>query len=171
MLKDSIDYLKSTIQLSGISPDKGLGDDLFLFVSSLVPIINVDLLVYNHKGEILLSWRDDLYSGQGWHVPGGCVRFKETIHNRIMQVANKELGCNNLEYDDMPIKIFEFINSKSDITEREHFITLVIKCYVPLDYCIDNKGKKEGDPGYLRWFKKLPSDLLEIHSCYRDLCI
>ena len=35
--------------LKGIKPEEGLGEELFLLVSSLVPIVNVDLLVYNDK--------------------------------------------------------------------------------------------------------------------------
>ena len=64
------------ISLDGIHPEQGLGEELFLTVSSLVPIVNVDLLVYNDKGQFLLTKRDDPYCGRGWHVPGGCIRFK-----------------------------------------------------------------------------------------------
>ena len=74
--------------LEGIKPEEGLGEDLFLLVSSLVPIVNVDLLVYNDKGQFLLTWRDDPHCGCGWHIPGGCVRFKETCEERIRKVSH-----------------------------------------------------------------------------------
>lgn len=43
-------------------------------------MVNVDLLIKNvSSNETLLTWREDEYYGPGWHVPGGIVRFKETI--------------------------------------------------------------------------------------------
>ena len=39
------DYLESYLKDNRIDPAKGLGDELFVAVSALVPIVNVDLLV------------------------------------------------------------------------------------------------------------------------------
>ena len=48
-----------------------LGRDIFHFVSSLTPIVNVDLLIKNEFGETILTWRSDEFYGPGWHLPGG----------------------------------------------------------------------------------------------------
>ena len=37
----------------------GLGRDVFHFISSLTPVINVDLLIKNSRQETLLTWRAD----------------------------------------------------------------------------------------------------------------
>lgn len=159
--------------IKGIRPEKGIGKDLFLLVSSLVPIVNVDLLVYNNKGQFLLTWRDDPHSGRGWHVPGGCIRFRETYEERIKKVAQKELGIPEIKYDKEPVKIFEIISHEHrDIenqNERAHFITLVYKCYAPEPFSIDNQKAKEGEIGYMAWFDHLPDNLLSIQSCYREI--
>ena len=76
--------LNQYLQQHYIDPKSGLGDELFLFVSSLTTIVNVDLLVYNKQGQFLLTRRNDPHCGVGWHVPGGCVRFKETFEERIL---------------------------------------------------------------------------------------
>lgn len=160
----------------GISAHTGLGTELFHFVSSLTPVVNVDLLVYNSKGQFLLAMRNDQFYGKGWHVPGGCVRFKETFGTRIREVAKKELDLTEFTYDKEPIKVFEIIWEKDQRNlendeERTHFITMVYRCYAPDTYIINNQGKAKTDVGYLRWFDKLPDDLLNIQNCYREILI
>ena len=159
--------------VEGLRPEEGLGEDLFLLVSSLVPIVNVDLLVYNNRGQFLLTWRDDPHSGSGWHVPGGCIRFRETYKDRIKRVAQKELGIRDIKYDKEPIKIFEIISHEHrDIEnqdERAHFITLVFKCYAPVNFSLNNQTAKEGEVGFMAWFNHLPDNFLELQSCYREI--
>ena len=159
--------------LRGIRPEAGLGEELFLLVSSLVPIVNVDLLVYNDKGQFLLTWRDDPPCGQGWHVPGGCIRFRESCEQRIRKVAQKELGIGDIKYELEPIKVFEIISREHrDIknqNERAHFITLVFKCYAPDGFTIEGQSFREGEVGYMQWFDHLPDNLLSIQSCYREI--
>ena len=59
-----------------------LGKNVFELVSTLTPMINVDLLIKNEMGQTLFSWRDDIHSGKGWHLPGGIIRLKETLEER-----------------------------------------------------------------------------------------
>ena len=72
----------------------GLPNHLFQYVSSITPIINVDLVIHNPKKGIILSWRADNFYGPGWHVPGGIIRFKENIVDRLHKVARKEINLN-----------------------------------------------------------------------------
>jgi hypothetical protein len=53
-----------------LDPRSGLPEELFLFVSRLVPMVNVDLFISDDQGRVLLTWRDDEIFGAGWHVPG-----------------------------------------------------------------------------------------------------
>lgn len=160
-------------RLKDVKSEDGLGQELFLLVSSLTPIVNVDLLVYNGKGQFLLTWRNDSHCGQGWHVPGGCIRFKETFGERIKSVALAELGISDIAYDKEPLKVSEIIeNGHRDIcdqNERAHFVTLVFKCYAPTGFCIDNQKVAKGEVGYMKWFDHLPDNLLSIQSFYREI--
>ena len=157
----------------GINPQDGLGEELFLFVSSLAPIVNVDLLVFNTSGEFLLTRRNDPHCGVGWHVPGGCIRFKESFDTRIRKVAEEELGLIEFTYDQTPIKVFEIFSEQdrniNNQNERAHFITLVFKCYAPDDYEINNGSKTEQNVGYMKWFDEIPEDFLAIQECYNEL--
>lgn len=172
-LPNILGELKAKMSELGISAEAGLGKDLFVFISSLTPIVNVDLLVYNSKGQFILSRRNDAHCGIGWHVPGGCIRFKESIESRIRKVAESELNLTDFQFDKEPLKVFEIIcNEHRNIDnqdERAHFVTLVYKCYAPDSYHIDNKGKTECDSNYLKWFDKLPDDLLKIQQCYKEI--
>lgn len=172
-MKTEIDRLKRAMQENGISPEKGLGEDLFLFTSTLMPVVNVDLLVMNEKGQILLSWRDDPHCGRGWHVPGGCIRFMETMEERIQKTAVCELGENVIP-DMESVKVIEILEKQNrdgilDQRERAHFITLAIRCRALPDYVIPEERRQEGKAGCLRWFDELPENLLPVQKFYRKL--
>ena len=163
------DYIKK----EGIDPEQGLGQGLFLTISSLVPIVNVDLLVYNKHGQFLLTRRNDSHCGTGWHVPGGCIRFKETCEDRIRKVALKELGIKKISFDKNPVKVFEIIEKRQrpieNQNERAHFITLVYQCLVDDSYQINNGNLTDEDAGYIKWIDTLTDDLVAIQSCYHEI--
>lgn len=78
ILTKALDLIEKQIK----DPTVGLPEEVFLFISRITPMINVDLLIKDESGRTLLSWRDD-YTGKGWHVPGGIIRYKEKIDTRI----------------------------------------------------------------------------------------
>src|SRR5689334_24697930 len=83
-------------------PRQGLPEELFLFVSRITPLINVDLLIHDDQSRTLLTWRDDEFYGAGWHVPGGIIRFKESVATRVHACAREELGA-EIAYDEAPV--------------------------------------------------------------------
>ena len=105
-LTRAIRCFKDAMNHEGLNPEEGLGTEVFCFASTLMPVINVDLLTINDKKEILLSWRNDPHCGTGWHVPGGCIRFMERIEKRIQETAKTEIGTNVASTRD-PIRIFD----------------------------------------------------------------
>ncbi len=171
-LSESIQNLKQEMSHSGVHQEEGLGTELFHFASTLMPVINVDIIVTNQHDQILLSWRDDSYTGVGWHVPGRCIRFGEYIHDAIQKCAEEEIHT-TVNYDSNPLTVMEFITHDvrpiEDQRERAHFITLPYKCLVPDGYIIDNGNLLEHDRGYLKWFNNLPDDLYPGHECYRKI--
>jgi len=145
-------------------PDKGLPDELFYYISQTTPLINVDLLIQDENGRTLLAWRDDQYAGQGWHIPGGILRFKETLETRILQVAISEIG-QPIDFDPAPIAIHQMVHKSRDI--RGHFLSFLYQCTLPSLFVPRNVGKKPGDSGYLAWHEHTLSDLLPVHEVYR----
>ena len=55
------------------NPECGLSDEVFLSLTRLTPMINVDLLIRDGAGRVLLTWREDQFYPAGWHIPGGII--------------------------------------------------------------------------------------------------
>lgn len=160
-LRNLIESLESNIS----RPSQGLHKEVFLFVSRLTPMINVDLLVKNDKKQTLLTWREDEYYGPGWHVPGGIVRFKETIATRIVAVAASELGA-KVAFKQEPLAINEVMNAERDT--RGHFISMLYQCALtsPLASRLEyNTGSVKN--GEWAWHTNCPDNLISVHGMYK----
>tara|TARA_A100001515_G_C4586836_1_gene214782 strand:- start:296 stop:904 length:609 start_codon:yes stop_codon:yes gene_type:complete len=146
------------------NPTQGLPEELFLFVSRCTPIVNVDTLAYDKEKGFLLSWRDDEYAGKGWHVPGGIVRFKEKVEDRLVKTIVSELKCPvNFSFTGSPITVQEVF---PDHETRGHFVSFLYTVTLPEDYQIDNGDLSDTDPGFLQWHKECPSNLVECQDMY-----
>lgn len=140
------------------NPHDGLPDDVFAFVASVVPMVNVDLLIRDIHGRILLAWREDKFSGGVWHIPGGIVRFKETLMHRAEQVAMLEIG-QQVHINSVPIAINEII---SDHQERGHFISFLYECILTRE--LDISEKTVWEPGDLKWFSYCPANFIPCQA-------
>lgn len=160
----SINQAVNTLGKAIPDPNQGLPDPIFYFISRTTPLINVDLLVKDANQRVLLSWRDDDHSGKGWHVPGGIIRYKERIKDRIDEVAINEIGS-IVDSNPSPITVCEFIADQKK--NRAHFISLLYACTVGREYQINNHDRKINQPGYLMWHENCPDDLLPWHEVYR----
>ncbi len=169
-VKESILQLQNAMKEEGVDPTKGLPEELFIFSTTLVPIVNIDLFVTNEKKQILLSWRDDIYHGKGWHIPGGCVRLREKLETRVIKTAEKELGV-PIEYNRNPIAVREIMEPDirpglSNQLERCHSVSFLYECSVKPGYTVP----KVVDGVELRWFDSLPDNLLKVHiDLYGDI--
>lgn len=159
--KSAIDAINSAVP----DPRLGLPEDVFLFVSAVTPLVNVDLLIRNEKREVLLTWRHDRYAGPGWHIPGGIIRYKERIADRIRAVAKTEIGA-EVESNPSPLAINEMFVPKRK--ERGHFIALLYACSLisPPDDRLRHVGGTP-QPMEWRWFDRCPDDLIAAHEIYR----
>lgn len=166
-VSSAVKHLQEVMKQERIDPRKGLPEDLFLFATSLIPIANVDLFIHR-DAKVLLSWRDDEFHGKGWHIPGGCIRIKETCENRIQQTALNEIGC-RVSFNPTPIMVKEDMTDKSrpwldNELMRSHNISILYDCELPEKFEIGNSEEREHVPGCLKWFSDVPNDLLECHK-------
>lgn len=163
--QEAVDILRK----SEFNTDDGMPQDLFLFVSGLVPLANVDLLITNEKGQILLSRRCDQWYQNSWHIPGGCMHYGEDFLHCVQQTAIRELGTVVI-MDPEPVAIRNVIRgvdtSKQYPRERGHNIAVLFSCRLPEGFMIDNGFKTENDNGYVAWFDKLPEDFMRIQRVY-----
>ena len=160
-IRKHIGYLKTSIE----NPTVGLPEEVFLFVTSVTPMVNVDLLIRDTEGRILLSWRDDDIEGCGWHVPGGILRLKESFDDRLEKTSLSEIGC-RVKWSEKPLEMKPIIKLQEKI--RCHFITFVYACTLPDGFNPEtDQSQKPGVAGYLKWFLQYPQDMLKVHAFYK----
>ena len=142
-------------------PKQGLPDPVFDFVRKVTPLINVDLLVRDGN-KTLLAWRVDAY-GEGWHIPGGIIRFFEPLEKRIAEVARTELGS-RVTAEASPCDIRQFFHP------RGHFISLLYRCTLNgglgQPEMLYRGGEKRS--GMLAWIEGVPADIYPVHLHYSD---
>lgn len=160
-ISDAISFLSREVP----NPSEGLPDELFYYISRTTPLVNVDLLIKDEKGRTLLAWRDDIYAGKGWHIPGGIVRFKERLETRIEKVAESEIGS-SISFDSVPVALNQLIHTERDV--RSHFISILYRCFLSSEFIPGNKGLTDRDRGYLMWHDSCPDNLLAYHEIYRS---
>lgn len=140
-----------------------LQENEFLYISSKTPLINVDMLVLDENGEVLLSWRDDEYCGRGWHIPGGIIRHGEAMKERLVLTAERELGFIPA-FEQTPCKITEIFLKQE---YRNHFISHLFR-----GQCNRNDVKtveQPSKPGDLRWFDYYPEEgIVYSQASYRE---
>lgn len=69
-----------------------LSDEDYDFIYSRVPRICVDLLIVNSNSEILLTKRTIEPYKDHWHLPGGRIKFRESIFDALNRILKAELG-------------------------------------------------------------------------------
>ena len=147
----------------------GLGPELFLFVSRLTPLVNVDILLQrnsNHCQETLMTWRSDQFY-KGWHLPGGVIRFKESMENRVRQVASLELGVESLT----SVQFMTFNQKINDVRdERGHFISFLFKVTTNQSPIASKECRDPDSPhdGEWFWFSSPPKEILPQHKVYEE---
>ena len=146
-------------------PHLGLPEPVFLFLSRIAPLVNVDLLIKDNGGRTLLTWRHDQHYGPGWHIPGGVIRYKETAADRIKAVAALELGA-AVDFDPAPIRVLETISPDRD---RAHAISLLYRCrfLTAPDPSLEARSNPQR-AGAWRWHASAPADLLTVHRPYAE---
>jgi len=120
----------------------------------------------NEQNYTLLTWRDDGYYPPGWHIPGGIIRFKETIGSRVEAVARQELGA-KVKFEPIPLAVNEVIHPTRQT--RGHFISLLIKCSLvtPPDENLRYRGGAPR-PNEWMWHSTCPENIIAVHEMYRQ---
>lgn len=124
------------------NPHNGLPQAVFDALCSVIPFIACEVIVMNKKGELLLTWREDQW-WQGWHFPGGLLRYRETVDHRIKKIAFDELGASITSCK----FLFPMNYTKSS---RSGGISLVFLC-------------KSSKPIQGTFFKTMPNDIIPEH--------
>ena len=161
-----------TLRKAKFNTDHGMPQELFLLISGLIPLPNVDLLVTNAKGKVLLTRRKDPWDQDSWHIPGGCMHYGESFEHCVRNTARRELGA-EVTISPEPIAVRNVIrgvdDSKEFPRERGHNVAILFACRTPEGWEIDNGTKTEADDGFAAWFDEIPNDFMKIQHVYLDV--
>jgi colanic acid biosynthesis protein WcaH len=69
-----------------------LDDTTFKAVIANTPLISIDLVVKNTKGEYLLGYRNNRPAQGFWFAPGGRILKDETMDDAFIRLCQNELG-------------------------------------------------------------------------------
>src|SRR5258708_1307377 len=100
--------IKKNIALNGQSY---LNDEDYQFIFSRVPRLCLDFVIVRDNN-VLLAKRDIDPAKGYWSLPGGMVRYKESVHDAAERIIKGELGLEILEK-----KLMGFIEFPDEINE------------------------------------------------------
>ena len=93
-------------------------------------------------------------------MPGGIVRYKESLENRVTEVAKHEIG-RELRFRPAPIAIHQMWKKNAT---RAHFFSILFECFTDEVIEPDNGFRQSGDAGYLEWHETCPDNLIMVHE-------
>lgn len=67
-------------------------NETFLKIVASTPLVSIDLVVRNEKGQVLLGYRRNRPAQNFWFVPGGRIRKNERTQDALQRIAQHELG-------------------------------------------------------------------------------
>ena len=67
-------------------------DEQFLDIVDATPLVSIDLIIRNERGEVLLGWRVNRPAQNSWFVPGGRIRKNERVKEALQRISQRELG-------------------------------------------------------------------------------
>ena len=157
-----------TFQPLGLTLDasSGMGDILFLAISRVTPILNINLLkqrTFSGKRIILLTWRADNFYPI-WHLPSRIPSFRESTIAKIAEVTDIEVESQATEARG-PIASSEIFNSEHDV--GGHFISLLLS--VNLESCPEFKERTHEESSVVvtvNWLPVPPENKLKKDEIY-----
>ena len=69
-----------------------LSDTDFLHIVDATPLVSIDLILRNERGEVLLGQRANRPAQGLWFVPGGRIRKDELLDGAYKRIVSNELG-------------------------------------------------------------------------------
>jgi len=104
-----------------------LNDQDFLKVIAATPLVSIDLIIRDSKGQILLGLRNNKPAQGYWFVPGGRVRKNERLKSTFERLCRDELVL-DIDYSKARLLgAYEHIyddNFLNDASVNTHYVVL-----------------------------------------------
>jgi len=120
-----------------------LSESTFQTVIGATPLVSIDLIVKNAKGEVLLGYRTNRPAQGYWFVPGGRVQKNERLDNAFLRLTEAELGVAIQRSAASFMGVFEHLydDSAFDKAVSTHYVVLGYE--LELDISLDALPKEQ----------------------------
>jgi colanic acid biosynthesis protein WcaH len=111
-----------------------LAPEVFLDVVRHAPLVSIDLLVQNSRGEFLVGLRTNPPARNYWFVPGGRIRKNESMASALRRVAAEELHLDAGSFSAQPAGVFEHFyedNFAGVAGTGTHYVVLAYRVTLP----------------------------------------
>lgn len=113
-----------------------LSTDDFLTVVRLAPLVSLDLVVTNPRGEVLLGLRTNRPAEGFWFVPGGRIQKDERLDDAFRRLTGEELGRPLGLRDASPLGVYEHLyedNFAGAPGVSTHYVVIAHRLALDLD--------------------------------------
>ena len=124
---------------------------LFEEIKNSIPLSCVDLIVINRNNEFLLVKRSITPYKNKWCLPGGIIKRNQKIHEKLYEIAKKELGIN--------VEIIRPIGFYEKVYSSRHDIS---HCFIVKSNNLKNL-KLDFQAEEMKFFKKIPKNAALFH--------
>ncbi len=126
-----------------------LPDQEFLRIVDATPLVSIDLVLRNVRGEVLLGRRLNRPAKDSWFVPGGRIRKNERVKEALRRISARELGV-LIEAAEL-VGVFDHIyedNFLGVAGVNTHYVVLGFAAHLPEGVVLT----PDDQHGELRWW-------------------
>ncbi|UAX03696.1 GDP-mannose mannosyl hydrolase [Proteus terrae] len=128
-----------------------LDEQAFKLVVASTPLVSIDLIIRNSKGQILLGLRTNRPAQGFWFVPGGRICKDETFERAFQRLTKVELG------EEYSLKQAQFLGTYQhfykDNFSEDHFSTHYVVLGYELELDIELSSLPDEQHNHYQWWE------------------
>ena len=145
-----------------------LPDETFKSIIQHTPLISIDLIVRNEKGEVLLGKRVNAPAKGYWFVLGGRVRKNETLDDAFVRLVREELGIESgiTRADAKFLGVYEhfYDDNVFDDEISTHYVVLGYELTSVSEYILEPPLKQHMNYQFFEEAKILKSENVNLYT-------
>lgn len=128
-----------------------MDDRRFLEIIDATPLVSIDLVVRNERGQVLLGKRVNRPAQNFWFVPGGRIRKNERVKDAFGRIFQAELGLAFPFEEARLLGAYDHIyddNFAGDPNINTHYVVLAFACALNTTHAVKPDAQHEA----LEWW-------------------
>ncbi|PRO74698.1 GDP-mannose mannosyl hydrolase [Alteromonas alba] len=142
-----------------------LSESTYQTIIGATPLVSIDLIVKNAKGEVLLGYRTNRPAQGYWFVPGGRVQKNEKLDKAFLRLTEAELGIAIERSAANFMGVFEHLYEDSAFDESVSTHYVVLGYELNLDIALDALPKEQHNQyAWMASDELLKRDDVHVHT-------